>query len=368
MDLNHQLPRLRSIGAGLALLLGVALGASQALAQERDLTFRISGTLNGEFLQSAPFRVPIRIDDVGDPDTGTDIIVTGTLPDPEQIFPGASVPLEFVQRIIQPPLDYIPPIFCAIICQDPLELDPCAQFCVNPTPNDSPEGIDEVFVARFDNGDVHLGITDFQFEEGVVSYQFNARFQSAAPNFTTVGVIDFPATREPGAPIRPAGDLTVSTDDGATTRKLFDGLVTMKNRDAILVSGFTKGVTVSFDGLDFRISADIRDTAEGFTLLPPNPGEAGQANDFTTIDGSLGSQVALYFGTSEGESAVVVGACSTNLLMDNARLLGLGGDANLDGVVTITRNVPEAASDQTLLLQALDLSDCDTSNLVINTF
>lgn len=122
-------------------------------------------------------------------------------------------------------------------------------------------------------------------------------------------------------------------------------------------------------------SAEVGDGGEPtFTLLTPTPGEAGQANDFTTENGSSGTPVALYLGREGSETTVSIGVCETTVGVGEARLIGFGNDDDGDGSVTITQTIPAEAAGITLTFQAVDVAACIlggsevVSNIVSETF
>jgi hypothetical protein len=102
--------------------------------------------------------------------------------------------------------------------------------------------------------------------------------------------------------------------------------------------------------------------------LSVSPGQAGVANDFTTVNGTEGGAVVLYLGRNAGSTAISLGQCATTVDIANARLIGFGTDGDSDGSVTISRNIPGQAGGLTLLTQAVDLRGCETSNVDATTY
>jgi hypothetical protein len=104
-----------------------------------------------------------------------------------------------------------------------------------------------------------------------------------------------------------------------------------------------------------------------FTLLATDPGVAGQVNDFNTINGTPSRGVIVYFGRQAGSTPLTVGQCSTTIDLASARALGFD-QANGSGEATVSFNIPGAVANRTFLFQALDLFECETSNVVTTTF
>ncbi|MEM9387844.1 MAG: hypothetical protein AAGA68_22515 [Pseudomonadota bacterium] len=118
----------------------------------------------------------------------------------------------------------------------------------------------------------------------------------------------------------------------------------------------------------FRFASCTGEEPTDFTLLATDPGQAGVDNDFTTVNGTAGGAVLLYFGGAAGSTPISVGNCATSVDLANARLIGFGTDGDNDASVTITRAIPAPAAGRTLLFQAVDLRGCETSNVTTTTF
>ena len=102
-------------------------------------------------------------------------------------------------------------------------------------------------------------------------------------------------------------------------------------------------------------------------LQPPDPGLAGQDNDFVVLAAGQGKTVQLLYGSAAGHTTVP-NCPGLSLGIDNAQLLGSGEGGGAQGRATITVSVPASFSGQTLLFQALEASTCRVSNVVSYSF
>ena len=64
---------------------------------------------------------------------------------------------------------------------------------------------------------------------------------------------------------------------------------------------------------------------------------------------------------------IVCGGCSVNIGLSNARPIGFS-TADGSGEATSSRVLPGGVAGRTVRFQALDLGDCDTSNITTTTF
>jgi hypothetical protein len=105
-----------------------------------------------------------------------------------------------------------------------------------------------------------------------------------------------------------------------------------------------------------------------YTLLDTVPGEAGISNDFETVNGSPDRNQVLYVGRAAGSTPVTLGVCSTSIGIANARLVSFREDTDGDGGVTFTLDIPPQVEGITLFHQAVDLFECETSNVTSTTY
>lgn len=99
----------------------------------------------------------------------------------------------------------------------------------------------------------------------------------------------------------------------------------------------------------------------------PHPGHAGEDNDFKAAGAVTGASVRFYYGSSTGQTAV--SGCS-NVYVDiaNASVLGTATAGTNGAAIIEDFPVPSGWAGQTRYLQAVDLSDCRVSNLIVFTF
>ena len=103
-----------------------------------------------------------------------------------------------------------------------------------------------------------------------------------------------------------------------------------------------------------------------FTLLPPVPGEAGVENVFATTDGVPGSTVYFVYGFRSG-STPVPGCPGLVVDITSPTIAGSAvTDGNGDAV--FSRFVPGNADGVTVLIQAVDVANCDATHMVSEEF
>jgi hypothetical protein len=109
------------------------------------------------------------------------------------------------------------------------------------------------------------------------------------------------------------------------------------------------------------------DPVPGGYILAVSPGTAGMVNNFTTTGGLPGANTFFLYGFTPGSVAVPgcpgasVGMADVNILETVAA--DASGTANATPLF-----IPGGLSGVTVLLQAVELSTCTVSNLVVNTF
>jgi hypothetical protein len=127
-------------------------------------------------------------------------------------------------------------------------------------------------------------------------------------------------------------------------------------------------------------SSDVEDVDEGSSadvngnlvpdecellLVPPQPGQAGRVNTFTTFLGTPGSLVVFFRGYRDGST--VVGICGETIDMIRPRFLGWALVDNT-GAANLNRFIFGAFSGNDWLLQAIEWPSCTVSNLVRYSF
>ncbi len=122
----------------------------------------------------------------------------------------------------------------------------------------------------------------------------------------------------------------------------------------------------SSDDADGSGVPDECEAGTGPTLLAPQPGIAGLANDFTVTDAGAGNVVVWFIGGLTGTTPVN-GCPGLELSLRNARPIGFAL-ADGAGAATLSRNVPAQLADRSVGLQAVDRSACRASNALGFTF
>ena len=104
-------------------------------------------------------------------------------------------------------------------------------------------------------------------------------------------------------------------------------------------------------------------TPAGVLLLGPQPGLAGVENTLTVNGATAGGAVNLYWGFLPGSTPV---ALCPDLTVPIQTPFVVQGTADNAGNVTFTVDVPPEASGYTVFMQAVDLSTCTPSKLVVH--
>ena len=120
------------------------------------------------------------------------------------------------------------------------------------------------------------------------------------------------------------------------------------------------------EALLYDYSVNVNPVPGGYTLTV-SPGTAGAVNNFTTNGGTAGQNTFFLFGLVPG-SVAVPGCPGASVGMADVNILEVvaangAGTANATPVF-----IPGGLSGVTILLQAVELSTCTVSNLVVNTF
>ena len=105
---------------------------------------------------------------------------------------------------------------------------------------------------------------------------------------------------------------------------------------------------------------------DGYTLNPPEPGEAGEVNTFT-VTGAMANQRSFLLAGGAAGSTPVPGCPGVFADIANFRVLA-AGDADASGTATLSRFLPGGLSGRTLRLQAVERPSCTLSEVVLETF
>ncbi|MEA3277322.1 MAG: trypsin-like serine protease [Pseudomonadota bacterium] len=112
------------------------------------------------------------------------------------------------------------------------------------------------------------------------------------------------------------------------------------------------------NGLD-PVTVHGSDAPGALTLASPEPGVAGQVNDFTSTFATPGATVYYVYGTRTGSTAIP--GCSGVVDIRNAKVFG-NAMADPTGTAQLSRTVPSGAQGLNLLLQAVEPGSCSVSN------
>jgi hypothetical protein len=221
------------------------------------LTVHMSGRYNGQTLPPTTFLVPIV--EVND-DPLSDLVITGTLPAPATVFPGAGIDDLSWAKMNTPYTAYL----AGVDCLD----DTCPNICscllcpgCGEEEGLSPDGINEVFTLAYSNGDLIQGISDMNNATKTVVFQINADLQppgpapesGGGPLFSETAEFNFAPTTRTGDPVRASGDIAA----GGLTAK-FDGLVMLKTAGAVWPTELAMSKSLTFQpDLSFELRFDF---------------------------------------------------------------------------------------------------------------
>lgn len=118
-------------------------------------------------------------------------------------------------------------------------------------------------------------------------------------------------------------------------------------------------------GEDWREQAFRLDPAT-LMMMQPVSGDAGKTNDLHGIGATAGAQIYFVYGFRSG-STRIPGCGGAVVDIANPTIVG-SATADALGVASLAANVPMAARDRTILMQAVDPASCAVSNLVTYTF
>lgn len=155
----------------------------------------------------------------------------------------------------------------------------------------------------------------------------------------------------PGSPCIDAGDnraVVGGTDLARNPRRVDDP--GMPN------AGIGLGAIVDMGAYEFQ------GVSSGFITVHPRPGLAGRSNQLQAAGAAPGERVYFVYGFSSGATGVP-GCPGLTIGIANAQIAAQA-TADSDGNASAIIPVPNAAAGRTILLQALDRSACEVSNLV----
>lgn len=203
----------------------------------------------------------------------------------------------------------------------------------------------------------------------------------SAPNFlafnTGIGLFDGGVPRGPETLhfSRPVRSVEIkAARGGSVTLEAFDTSNILVDSTTLSVDTAMKVMVVQGNGIirvvvSFTASTLVLDDL-GFdfdlTLTGPTPGTASTNNTLTAAGATPGAKVYFLSGKTAGSTAVP-GCPGESVDIASATVDGTGV-ANGSGVATFSRVVPASASGNTFRLQAVEVSTCRASNLVIHTF
>ncbi|MEA3274764.1 MAG: S8 family serine peptidase [Pseudomonadota bacterium] len=118
--------------------------------------------------------------------------------------------------------------------------------------------------------------------------------------------------------------------------------------------------------IDVPSALDACVPASGLALLPPQPGIAGQVNQFDVTGATPGGRVHYVYGFSDG-STPVPGCVDTQVAISNAKVFG-SETADASGAASYSKFVPSVVSGREVLIQAVEIGTCTVSNRVDHLF
>lgn len=116
-------------------------------------------------------------------------------------------------------------------------------------------------------------------------------------------------------------------------------------------------------GVDVAYALDPADTPTT-TVLDPLPGKGGADNTIEVVGATPGAAIAVLYGPTSGESSLAECPGAVVEILAPRRM---DAQADATGKASVTVFLPATLSGTRLLVQAVDLSDCDVSNLAVRT-
>ncbi len=125
-------------------------------------------------------------------------------------------------------------------------------------------------------------------------------------------------------------------------------------------------VTAAYNGINGFHAGKCYLISGGLTLQPPDPGLVGQPNALVANGAAPGNRVYFGYGFSRG-TIPVPGCPGAVISIRNVQVAG-SAPVNALGNARFAATVPGGISGRTVLLQALERSDCAVSNVVEHLF
>lgn len=107
-------------------------------------------------------------------------------------------------------------------------------------------------------------------------------------------------------------------------------------------------------------------TTGPLTIAGPYPGIAGQSNSIDITGGAPSALVTTYYSQNSGFTAVS-GCTGLYLGLQNPKVAAII-TVNTSGAGSFNKNVPASAAGRTFLIQAVDSTSCQISNILTHTF
>jgi probable HAF family extracellular repeat protein len=98
------------------------------------------------------------------------------------------------------------------------------------------------------------------------------------------------------------------------------------------------------------------------TIIGPTPGRAGEINTIEIVEATPNAEVRVFYGAAQGSHPV--GGCST-AVVDIAAPSSVAVRTDGDGRAIARFDIPASASGKRRFFQAVDVSTCDTTNLIV---
>lgn len=126
------------------------------------------------------------------------------------------------------------------------------------------------------------------------------------------------------------------------------------------------GTILAWASLNANEPQSVLLVPDALTLLGPRPGIAGEVNEIISVSATPGSQIYVVYSFSAGTTNVP-GCPGLSVDLAAAQIAGTAV-ADSEGDARFSSMVPPAASGRTLLLQAVDVTTCEVSNVYRHTW
>ncbi len=100
------------------------------------------------------------------------------------------------------------------------------------------------------------------------------------------------------------------------------------------------------------------------TVIGPTPGLAGAFNTIEVVEGSPGAEIRVFYGAAQGNT--LIDECP-EAVVDIAAPRSVVVRADEAGCATVRIYIPESDRGKRLFFQAVDISNCDVTNLIVRT-